>query len=118
MWVLIFQRLFIEAFLDLFYFPLWWYTLGAKHALFWCINLLKYGNEMFAPGMWLQNIFVPMYGQYDWQGRMISFFMRLAQVVFRFIALIIWLVICILLFFVWLALPIVVIAGILSILVN
>jgi len=28
--------------------------------------------------VWLKNLFAPMFGQTDWQGRLISFFMRLA----------------------------------------
>ncbi len=118
MWVLIFQRLFIDALIDIFYFPLWWYSGGAKHALIWCLNLLKYGNQMFAPGLWLQNIFVPMYGQYDWQGRLISFFMRLVQVIVRTFALFIWMWVSVALFFLWLGLPIIVIYGIIKILVS
>ena len=112
MWVLVFERILIDAFLDLVYFPLWWYTGGVKHALIWCFNLFKSGNETLSPGLWLQNIFVPMFGQWDWQGRIISFFMRLAQVIGRTIALMVWSVICLILFVFWLLLPIIVIYNI------
>ena len=106
MWLLVIQRLFLEAVLDIIYFPLWWYTGGTLHALQWCFGLLKSGNDNLAPGLWLANIFTPMYGQFDWQGRIISFFMRLVQVVARGFALVVWLVVCALLFLLWLVFPI------------
>jgi len=111
MWILVFQQLLIEALLDIIYFPLWWYTKGALHALRWCFDLLKDGNEDLAPGLWLKNIFIPMYGQYDWEGRIISFFMRFFQIIFRTFGLLVWTVFCLGLFIVWLALPIAVAWG-------
>lgn len=112
MWILILQRLTIEALLDILYFPIWWYTGGVWHALLFCANLLKEGNRNFAPGLWLRNIFVPMFGQYDWQGRIISFFMRLAQIIARSVALLVWMLVCWVLFLIWLALPVMIVAGI------
>jgi hypothetical protein len=41
-------------------------------------------------GVWLKNIFVPMYGQRDWESRLISVFMRSVQIVFRSLGLFIW----------------------------
>ncbi len=67
-----------------------------------------------SPGLWLKNIFVPMFGQYDWQGRLVSFFMRLVQVVVRSVALVFWLIACLVLFVLWLALPVVVATGLIS----
>ncbi len=114
MYLVILQRLLLEAVLDIFYFPLWWYTGGVKHALFWCFNLFKDGNRTLAPGLWFRNIFVPMYGQYDWQGRIISFFIRLANVIGRMMALGFWFGICITLFAVWFIFPVIIIYGLIS----
>lgn len=111
MFVLVLQKLFLEAIFDIVYFPLWWYTAGAKHALLWCLHLFLSGNRRLAPGLWLKNIFVPMFGQYDWQGRIISFFMRTVQIVARTAALLIWLGVCVGLFLSWIALPIIVLYG-------
>ena len=105
MYLLIWQRLIGEAFLDILYFPVWWFTGGAKHVLFWCFDLLKSGNATLAPGLWLANILVPMFGQYDWQGRIISFFMRLAQVIGRSFALLCWFLVCFALFILWIVFP-------------
>ena len=109
--LLVLQRLFLEAVLDIIYFPLWWYTGGALHALRWCFDLLRSGNDTLAPGLWLANIFTPMYGQSDWQGRIISFIMRAIQVLARGLALIVWLAVCVSLFFLWLIFPIVIVWG-------
>ncbi len=105
MYVLAFQRLIIEALIDVFYFPIWWYSFGAVKAAEWCFNLLKEGNMNLAPGIWLTNIFVPMFGQYDWQGRIISFLMRVVQIIFRGAALLAWTLVCLALFIIWLVLP-------------
>ena len=106
--IIILQRLLLEALLDIFYFPIWWYSKGALHALRWCFNLLKLGNENLAPGLWLANLFVPMFGQYDLQGRIVSFFMRLVQIIARSIGLVLWLIVCLAFFSAWLALPVLV----------
>lgn len=111
MTILILQRLLLEAVLDIFYFPIWWYTKGALHALRWCFNLLRLGNQNLAPGLWLANLFVPMFGQFDWQGRIVSFLMRLVQIFARTVALFVWCILCLVLFLGWLILPVLVFRG-------
>lgn len=111
MYILILQRLFLESILDIFYFPVWWYTKGAGHAGKWCWQMFKHGNNNLAPGLWLANLFVPMFGQYDFQGRLVSFFMRLVQIIARAFALALWLIVCLAFFSVWLALPVLVFYG-------
>lgn len=109
MYLIIFQRILLEALLDVLYFPLWWYTGGVNYAGGRLWQLLKNGNRTLAPGLWLKNILVPMYGQFDWQGRLISFFMRLAQIIGRGFALLVWAIVCAVLFLLWLAWPVIVI---------
>ncbi len=111
MWLLIVQRVLLDAILDLLYFPLWWYTGGVVHSIRWCADFFRDGNRTLAPGLWLKNLFVPMFGQYDWQGRIISFFMRSVQLIFRSIALLFWFFICASLFLVWLILPAIICLG-------
>ena len=111
MYLLILQRLFLEALVDLFYFPVWWYTGGVKYIAFKCLNLFKAGNRYLSPGVWLINIAVPMYGQYDWQGRIVSFFMRLVQVIARTAALTVWMLFCLFLLMVWLLWPVFIFLG-------
>lgn len=115
MFIIVLERLLLEALADFFYFPIWWYTGGVKYALnnFW--ELLKTGNRFLGPGIWIQNIFVPMFGQYDWQGRIISFFMRLAQIIFRLAGLFLWLIFCWFLLLAWFALPVIIVYGLLNV---
>lgn len=105
MWILVVQRITLEFILDIIYFPVWWFTAGARHAFIFCIGLVKEANSMMAPGLWLKNIFVPMFGQWDFQGRLVSFFMRLGNVIIRSIALFIWVIVVIFIFFLWILFP-------------
>lgn len=106
MWVLLAQRLLLTAFLDVLFFPVWWYTRGTQRALVWCGDRIASANDQLAPGLWLKNIFVPMFGQSDLQGRLMSFFMRLMNVIFRTIGLIFWSFGVGILFMIWIMLPI------------
>ncbi|HYE59705.1 MAG TPA: hypothetical protein VEA18_00780 [Candidatus Kapabacteria bacterium] len=109
MWILVFQRMALEFILDFLYFPLWWYSGGIVFMFHVAGGMLKTGNSLFAPGLWLQNLFVPMFGQHDWQGRIVSFFVRFMNVIARSIALIIWFCIVVLVCLVWIAFPIMVV---------
>ena len=109
MWIVVLQRMVLEFVIDLLYFPIWWYTGGAKHAAIFCYNLLQDGNMFLSPGLWLKNMFVPMFGQTDFQGRMMSIFMRFVNFVGRSIGMIIWFFVCLFWFALWFLLPIFVI---------
>ncbi|MFH0856875.1 MAG: hypothetical protein V1860_03190 [bacterium] len=100
------KYIFLDIIGDIFYFPLWWYTRGAKKAFIFCANGIKDVEKYLALSVWMKNIFTPMFGQYDWQGRIISFFMRLFQIIFRSLFLLIWAILYTILFLMWLALPI------------
>ena len=50
-----------------------------------------------------------MYGQYDWEGRLISFIIRLLQIIFRTFLLIIWTILSLIPIIIWVALPVVII---------
>jgi hypothetical protein len=108
MWILVLQRIGLDLFLDIVYFPVWWYTGGAKQVFLKCIAMIRNTNQRMAPGLWLKNLFVPMFGQTDWQGRIMSVFIRFINFVVRFIGLFIWSLIILALFFVWLLVPVVI----------
>lgn len=105
MWLLVLQRISYDFLLHILYFPVWWYTLGLKRAFLFAWGFFKQGNTTLAPGLWLKNMFVPMYGQRDFQGRVASIFIRLANAIFRGAALLFWLVVCVGMFAVWVGLP-------------
>jgi len=62
--------------------------------------------------VWAVNIFKPMFGQHDIAGVLISFFMRIFQIIGRTLVLFLWTMIMILVFFVWIVLPLFVVLGI------
>jgi len=98
-------KIIIQILGEILYFPLWWYTIGFGRLLknarrFW-LNQEK--NLGFT--IWLKNLFVPMYGQRDFVGRLISFIIRLVQIIFRGAALFAWLVIVLAVALLWLAFP-------------
>ena len=106
MWPLVLQRIAFDFIIDLLFFPFWWYTRGLKQAFLFCIQLIKDINVYLAPFLWLKNIFVPMYGQTDWQGRLMSLLMRIVNIVIRFIVMILWVVVVFFIFMLWIAFPI------------
>jgi hypothetical protein len=52
-------------------------------------NALRYRARAYAFVIWIKNFFVPMYGQYDWTGRLVSIFMRIVVLIGRGIALVV-----------------------------
>lgn len=94
-----------EAVIDVFRFPLWWYSSGLVQAVRFARDFVVGYEHSLALRVWVKNIFVPMFGQYDWQSRIISVFMRLVNIVGRGLALMLLLVIVIVAFLVYLLLP-------------
>lgn len=111
-------KIIVQWLLELLYFPFWWYSGG----LIWLVSSLGHylGDEFtaLAIAIWLKNIFVPMYGQRSVAGFLISFFMRLVQVIFRSIYWLILVGLCMVIVVVWLGLPIAVLTGIYLQVVN
>ncbi|MDO8584255.1 MAG: hypothetical protein Q7R83_03705 [bacterium] len=67
------------------HFPLWWYTEGLASVLRWVQRALAFRWKSFSIAVWVKNLFVPMYGQYDFVGRIISVFMRFVILIGRLI---------------------------------
>ncbi len=106
MFGIVLQRLALQFILDIALFPIWWYTEGFRRVSVGLWHNLHDTNLRLAPGLWLKNIFKPMYGQRDFQGRIMSFFMRLVNVIGRSIALFFWFLILIFLLVFWLIIPV------------
>ena len=64
-------------------FPIWWYTFGLKIMLDWLGRSFKTVNQYTAVSVWIKNLFVPMYGETGFAGRIISFFIRLFMILAR-----------------------------------
>lgn len=63
--------------------PVWWYTRGLSTVVEWFRKSVRDASETFSLGVWVKNLFVPMYGDNEWSGRVISFGVRLAMIFVR-----------------------------------
>jgi len=93
---------------DLIFFPVWWYTKGffelaTKISVFWS-DSLKGLNLL----VWLKNIFVPMYGQRDLTGILVSIFMRIVQIILRSIGFACLLLLGLFVILLWLVAPLII----------
>ena len=103
---LAFKYFFIDLFGGIVRFPFWWYSKGLFSMVTWGVQSVKSYGKSIAFGVWIKNIFVPMFGQQDWQSRIISFFMRAFQILFRSFTLFIWSIVMIVLLIVYVSLPV------------
>lgn len=101
----------LRFFANILFFPLWWYSKGFVRFVARIINFWKNKQRQLGVAVWLKNIFVPMYGQHDFAGRIISFFIRLVQIIGRSFVLLFFVIIGIGLILFWLALPVLLIAA-------
>jgi len=94
------------------YFPIWWYTAGLRkrYQSFW--NNVKNWGRYLSLKILITNLFRPMFGQYNWQGRIISFVMRIIQLFFSSIIFLVGLIFIIIGLILWIALPIIAVAGV------
>lgn len=71
---------------EIIYFPLHWYGAGLLAFLKSWTNIITNWLRSLGFAVWFSNLFTPMYGQRDFAGRLISFVMRLVQIIFRGLA--------------------------------
>lgn len=99
------RLVFLDILGDFVYFPFWWYTVGFWQMFKKCwLSLLERQRDL-AIDIWLKNLFVPMYGQHDFAGRVISFFMRSVQIIGRSFIFLIWLILLAAFLSLWLIVP-------------
>jgi hypothetical protein len=106
-------KILLQILRDFLYFPLWWYSVGLWRTLLKVGTFLHEQQTILGLAVWIKNIFTPMYGQRDFTGKAISFFIRLIQIIFRGILMLFWLLLSLIFIIFWLALPPLVVAGIL-----
>lgn len=97
--------LFQDLFGSIIYFPAWWITRGFSYFINGYLSFLVRMQHRLAVGLWIKNIFTPMYGQYDAAGRIISFFMRSFQILARGAGFLIVAVVASVAIFIWVLLP-------------
>lgn len=99
------KYVFVDLIGGIIWAPIWWYTAGLKLMMVWAAGSVKSYAQSISLSVWIKNLFVPMYGQYDWQSRIISVFMRFVMIIGRMIALFIWLLVVMVMMVAYLALP-------------
>ncbi|MCK4539603.1 hypothetical protein KAU09_00435 [Candidatus Parcubacteria bacterium] len=90
---------------DILFFPFWWYSRGLFNVVQKQIFFLKNMQKSLALLVWIKNIFKPMYGQRDWQGILISIFIRSVQIVFRSFLMLFLIIFSLFLIIFWIILP-------------
>jgi hypothetical protein len=102
----IFLIVLIDEIKTILYFPIWWYSQGLVEMLKRAEGFIISFEQGLGFWIWVKNLFVPMFGQRDFSGRIISFFLRLFQIFVKGLILICVIVIVIVIVIVWLILPI------------
>jgi hypothetical protein len=88
--VLAIKYFFGDILVGLLLFPVWWYSSGFAFMLGWVGRSLSSANKWLSLGVWIKNLFVPMYGESGISGRLISFFMRSVIIFGKSFAFLIW----------------------------
>lgn len=91
---------------EILYFPFWWYGAGLAKTAKFLWQRIKNMETRLGVKVWVVNIFTPMFGQRDIAGVLISFFMRIFQIIGRSLVLILWIILMFFLLLLWLVLPI------------
>lgn len=97
----------IDSLKSIAFFPVWWYGPGFARFGRYLFLKFKNTNQQFGFTIWVKNIFKPMFGEADFSGRVISFFMRLVNIIARGVALMVVALWLLALAIIWLALPII-----------
>jgi len=104
----ILKILVIDIIGEIIYFPLWWYSSGLYRTGVFCLKGIKKQWENMGMAIHFKFLFKPMYAQRDFAGRMISFFARLIQLVFKLVSFLVIILLFLLVFSLWIVLPIIV----------
>jgi hypothetical protein len=99
------RHLAVDVFGAFLYFPLWWYGPGLAAAGARAGRFIAWNAESFGVRHWVKNLFRPMYGLRDWQGRLISFFARLVAIIWYTFLLLLLSVLALAVFVAYLAWP-------------
>ncbi len=108
-----FKALFLDLVAEILYFPLWWYSTGLKSILLNFFANLREAQRNLGLGLLFRNMFQPMFGQSDREGRIISFFMRLLIVAYKSVLFLGQFILYFTIVIFWVGLPALVVVGLL-----
>ncbi len=97
-----FKFIVFDVLLDFLYLPVWWYSKGLLQILSWIGGCIRYVNGLTGLGLWTKSLFKPMYGERSFQGRIVSFVMRIVVLVWKLLSFGICLIVLLLLLVGWL----------------
>ncbi|MCX6740533.1 MAG: hypothetical protein NTZ49_04880 [Candidatus Parcubacteria bacterium] len=87
------------------YFPIWWYSKGLVKMLKTTSSFIADMENTIGFWIWVKNLFVPMFGQHDIAGRIISFFLRFFQVAVKGLVMLVIMLASLIVVIIWLILP-------------
>jgi len=90
----------------IYYFLYHWYVRGFRKAANWAINYLEKLDYSFALRINLKNIFQPLFQDYSIVGHVLGFISRGIRIVVASIIYSVFIVICLVLYLAWAAIPI------------
>lgn len=82
--------------------PFWWYSSGLKAVIVRLTQTVISTIRGVALDVWIKNLFVPMYGDTSFAGRMISFGMRLVTILSKSLVVLLYVIVCFLIFILYL----------------
>ncbi len=99
----------IDLLREIIYFPIWWYSAGLVLVLKFYFKSLKTGANRLGLKILLKYWFKPMYGQRDWQGKIISLIMRTFHLFWNLVLMIVWLIVMTAVFAIYIILPVLIV---------
>ncbi len=102
---LVIKSIFLDAFWEILYFPIWWYSRGFKKAALFCLSQLKYAWRVSGTLIILRSFFKPMYNQRGWDAYLLSLIAHFWQISWRLLVLFLYLVLWLAVLLFWLFAP-------------
>ena len=81
-------QLILEFLLDVIRFPYWWYSGGFKLVFNFCRQGFRAVAWRVSLGLFARYLFTPMYGDYTYSGRLLSFVVRLVLLLTKSVRLV------------------------------
>jgi hypothetical protein len=89
--------------------PIWWYTTGFVWFLKTNSRFIRGQARILHLGVWIRYLFVPMFGAKDRASRIISFFIRIFEIIIRGLVLLIFCLLSFIVIIIYLLIPILII---------